>query len=203
MHTQACSPAWQTDQHLRRYLLLLIGLFLFTGCTSANDTSASANTQTPIPTWIQTGMRSPQSSSVTFHITGTRQGSYTWQSHIFTSKLRHGLKEFTIFLQDQDHSLIIAFYGYEGARTYTLEGPINGGDVRLDFGHEGGAWDLRLQAGVRCQLIITHDEPAIQPNVNHMQGSFSCPQLSAVGTRTSENIAIPQATFDILMVHES
>lgn len=201
MRAQSWPPAFM---HLKyRLPLLLVSIFLIAGCAMDKETSTSTGTPTPMPTWIQAGMRSPQSSSVTFHITGARSGSYTWQSHIFTSKLRHGLKEFTIFLQEQDHSLIIAFYGYEGARTYTLEGSINGGDVRLDFGREGGAWDLRLQAGVRCQLIITHDEPAIQPNVNRMQGSFSCPQLFAVGTHTLESIAISQATFDILMIHES
>ncbi|GHO66746.1 hypothetical protein KSD_18160 [Ktedonobacter sp. SOSP1-85] len=201
MRAQSWPP---TFLHLKYcLLLLLISAFLVTGCAPGNEISTNTSAPIATPTWIQTGMHSTQSSSATFHVTGARSGSYTWQSHIFTSKLRHGLKEFTIFLQDQDHSLIIAFYGYEGARTYTLEGPINGGDVRLDFGHEGGAWDLQLQAGIRCQLTIIHDEPAIQPNVNRMQGSFSCPQLSAVGTHTQEIIAIPQATFDILMIHES
>lgn len=201
MRAQSWPP---TFLHLKYcLLLLLIGAFLVTGCATGNETSTNTSTPIATPTWIQTGMHSTQSSSTTFHIAGARSGSYTWQSHIFTSKLRHGLKEFTIFLQDLDRSLIIAFYGYEGTRTYTLEGPVNGGDVRLDFGHEGGAWDLQLRAGIRCQLTIIRDEPAIQPNVNRMRGSFSCPQLSAVGTHTQENIAISQATFDILMIHES
>lgn len=186
-------------------LALLFGSYLLVSCGTGNVISNTAHTQqpTPVSTWPKAGMPGPGPNRVTFQVRGAKSGTYTWQNHILTSKLRHRLKEFTVFIQDQEQSLIIAFYGYEGPGHYTLSGPVNGGDVRLDFGQAGGAWDLKLQAGISCELQITQDEPSQQPGVNHMRGNFTCSQLHAIGANNTQRISIPQGTFDIYILLES
>lgn len=183
--------------------LFLLILFLLTGCAPNPKTALSAQQPTAEPTWPKAGMLTPGPNQIAFQVTGARTETSTWQSHILTSKLRHRLKEFTIFIQEQDKSLIIAFYGYTGPGNYTLSGPANGGDVRLDFGPKVGAWDLKLQAGITCDLHITRDEPTTQPGVDHMQGTFTCPQLHAIGTNKEGSLALPQASFDIYILLES
>ncbi|GHO45010.1 hypothetical protein [Ktedonospora formicarum] len=182
---------------------LLLLLILLTGCATTSKTVMSAQQPTAEPTWPKAGMSIPESNRVTFQVTGARTETSTWQSHILTSKLRHRLKEFTIFIQEEDKSLIIAFYGYAGPGSYTLSGPTNGGDIRLDFGPQTGAWDLKLQAGITCDLRITRDEPSAQPGVNHMQGTFNCPQLHAIGSNKAGTLVLSQASFDIYILLES
>jgi hypothetical protein len=188
------------------YLLaLLLCPFLLVSCGTGptNASPAQAQRATAVPTWPKAGMPGPGPNRVTFQTTGARNGTYSWQSQVLTSKLRHRLKEFTIFIQDQEQSLIIAFYGYGGPGHYTLSGPVNGGDVRLDFGEATGAWDLKLQAGITCDLEITQDEPSQQPGVDHMRGSFICPRLHAINTHNTQQLALPYATFDIYILLES
>src|SRR5690242_15699783 len=119
------------QQSLQTLLLLFALLCALAACggTTGNqvqtDLASTPAVTTPPPTLTNT---------ISFTTTGQVSGSHTITSQVHTSKLRHGHKEFTIEVANAGQSVIMAFYGYEGPRTYTLEGHNNGGDVRIDFG---------------------------------------------------------------------
>lgn len=98
----------------------------------------------------------------------------------------------------------MAFYGYEGPQSYTLEGLKNGGDVRIDFGKGASAWDLPMVQGVSCALRITKDMPTQEVGINSMQGSFTCPRLASINPATPDKyITVQSGQFDLQMLVES
>jgi hypothetical protein len=192
-----------------RALFALISLTIaLVGCggstsnalTSSNASSSEAETvtttdATPPPTLT---------STISFTITGQTNGTYTITSTLQTSKLRHGHKEFTIEVAHAGQSVIMAFYGYEGPRTYTLEGLINGGDVHINLGKNASAWDLPMTPGTACTLTIESDTPTSYTGINSMKGSFSCPHLaSANAAMQQQSITVKQGYFDLLILVES
>jgi hypothetical protein len=181
-------------------------LLLLTACNAAGTGSQAhatptANNQTTSTT--NAGAQINTLSTVSFITTGDVSGTYRIHTATLTSKLRHGHKEFTIFMQDSGKALTIAFYGYQGPGTYTLAGLINGGDVRIDLGHDD-AWDLAMKPNIACTLTITSQTPTQLVGVDHMTGDFACPQLhSAYATAPQKSISVNHGTFDLLIIVES
>jgi hypothetical protein len=190
--------------HHRLLWIFTILLFLLTACNTADTHPHQSNTTPTTPNaTANTGTTDNTTSTASFIATGTITGNYRIHTVTPTSKLRHGHKEFTIFMRDSGQALTIAFYGYEGPGTYTLAGLINGGDVRIDLGH-GNAWDLAMKPDIACTLTITSQTPTQLTGIDHMTGNFTCPQLhSANATTPQKSITINQGSFDLLIIVES
>jgi len=140
-------------------------------------------------------------STISFTTTGQVSGTYTITSSLQTSELRHGHKEFTIEVAKAGQSVIMAFYGYEGPRTYTLEGLINGGDVHISFGKNATSWDLPMISGIACTLNIQSDAPTIYTSIDRMKGSFTCPRLTSPNPNMQhQTIAVREGHFDLMML---
>ena len=182
---------------------------MLASCGTAGNIDSAAKTQAAVTT---SGGTTPSAtkataakiSTITFATTGNITGTYTIQSLLPTSKLRHGHREFTIVVANAGKSVIMAFYGYDGPRSYMLEGHKNGGDVRIDFGKGASAWDLPMTQGISCALHITHDAPTQEVGIDSMQGSFTCPRLVSTNPATPNKfITVQSGQFDLQMVVES
>jgi hypothetical protein len=184
----------------------IILLLLLTACNAADSPQQSH--ATPAVTSQATsatnaGAQVNTISTVSFITTGDVAGTYNIHTATLTSKLRHGHKEFTIFMQDSGKALTIAFYGYEGPGTYTLAGLVNGGDVRIVLGNDD-AWDLAMKPDVACTLTIAKQTPTQLVGIDHMTGDFTCPQLhSAYATHPQKSIAVNHGSFDLMIIVES
>jgi hypothetical protein len=166
-----------------------------TGVSSSEVDITTTTNATPPPTLTNT---------ISFTTTGPVSGSYTITSPLYTSKLRHGHKEFTIEVAHAGQSVIMAFYGYEGPHTYTLEGHINGGDVRIAFGKNTTAWDLPMTTGVACTLSIESDTPTPYVGIDKMKGNFTCPRLASTNPQMQhQSIAVSEGHFDLFILVES
>src|ERR1700676_2944544 len=163
----------------------MVLLFLLVGCGNTAN-SPGVVQKTPAKTEpMETGSPFPinattianDMSTVSFTLSGGVTGAYIIQSSLFTSKLRHGHREFTIDVAHAGISIFLAFYGYHGAGTYTLSQAINGGDVRIDFAQASAFWDLSLRPKAQCILTITSDIPTMDVGIDRMRGAFSCPLL--------------------------
>lgn len=193
----------QKQQPLPALLPLLGLLCMLTACggTTSNQTqtdltsTATPASTTPSPTLTNT---------ISFTTSGQVNGSHTITSQVHTSKLRHGHKEFTIEVANAGQSVIMAFYGYEGPRTYTLEGHRNGGDVRIDFGKNASAWDLPMTPGIACTVDIESDQPTPYTGLDRMKGSFTCPRLNSINPAAQHrSIAVSDGHFDLFIIVES
>lgn len=177
-------------------------LLLLTACNAAN-TSSQVHATPTVTNQATSTVVVNTTSTASFITAGDVTGTYRIHTATLTSKLRHGHKEFTIFMQDAGKALTIAFYGYQGPGTYTLAGLINGGDVRIDLGHDD-AWDLAMKPDIACTLTITSQTPTQLVGIDHMTGNFTCPQLhSAYATAPQKSIAVNHGTFDLLIIVES
>jgi hypothetical protein len=154
----------------------------------------------------------PLTNTISFKLTGAVQGSYSITSTALTSKLRHGHREFTIEVDNSGQSVIMAFYGYDGPAAYTLDGVVNGGDVRVDPGKgslpgqtEGAtAWDLPQRQSVSCALRVSSDTPTQYTGIDRLLGSFSCPFLASTNPVLShKSVALDQGRFDLFILVES
>ncbi len=178
-------------------LFVLIGLTVALvacgGNTSNTSVSKAATTNTtPSPNLT---------STISFTTTGQVSGTYTITSSLQTSELRHGHKEFTIEVANGGQSVIMAFYGYEGPRRYTLEGLVNGGDVHISIGKKATTWDLPMTSGIACTLNIESDTPTTYTSIDRMKGSFTCPHLtSANPALRQQSIAVQEGSFDLMML---
>jgi hypothetical protein len=189
------------QQHPWQTLLLLGLLCTLAACggTASNqaqiDLASTPAVTTPPPTLTNT---------ISFTTTGQVSGSHTITSQVHTSKLRHGHKEFTIEVANAGQSVIMAFYGYEGPRTYTLEGHNNGGDVRIDFGKNASAWDLPMTPGIACTVDIESDQPTAYTGLDRMKGSFTCPRLISINPAAQHHsITVSEGHFDLFIIVES
>lgn len=184
---------------------------MLTGCgTMGSDSGASAAASTlsgaQSASGAATGANLPadNTSVASFTIAGGSSGTYSITTTLPTSKLRHGHKEFTIFLANAGKSLIIVFYGYSGPGTYTLTNEQNGGEVRIALDQQAASWDLALRPHNSCTLIIARDVPTVQAGLDRMKGSFSCPMLvSSNPQRPEKPIMVDHGQFDIAMIVES
>lgn len=176
-------------------LSLLLAL-LCAGCASqgaspAVRTTSSASDRSPV-------VPASASSMAHFLFTGSRNASYTVYSSEPTSELRHGHREFTILLSDDDISLFIVFYGYQGPGEYTLSDAVNGGDVHIGLKHNTLSWDLLMQPIAHCSLSVASDTPTSSAGLDRMRGTFSCPLLlSSSPSNPQEPITVRDGLFDI------
>ena len=214
------------DQQWYRWLAVLemIGaVLMLLACGAGGNVSGPAEeaTITAGPKGAATQVTGPGLTLNTIHfsVTGEVAGSYTITSteltSQLTSKLRHGHREFTIEVANGGRSFIMAFYGYDGPGAYSLEGVINGGDVRVDLGKDSlstpvagstrsTAWDLPQKEGIACSLHVTSDAPTQYTGTDRMTGDFSCPLLASTDpTLTQKNIAINDGHFDLFILVES
>ncbi len=186
-------------------------LLMLAGCNAAGSDSGSRATASTLTSannasGTVTGAALPadNTSVASFTIAGGSSGTYSITTTLPTSKLRHGHKEFTIFLAHAGKSLIIVFYGYSGPGTYTLTNEQNGGEVRIALDQQATSWDLALRPHNSCTLIITSDAPTVQAGLDRMKGSFSCPMLvSSNPQRPEKPIMVDHGQFDIAMIVES
>ena len=185
---------------LTRRLYSLLGLFilLLTGCGSINSPTPPAQV-VGTTVYLNKQADSQHSSIVSFTLEGAAAGNYTIQATTALSMLRHGHKEFTIDIAEPNEVFFLAFYGYQGPGTYHLAEDINGGDVHLALGTQA-SWDLASQAGAQCLLTVTQDAPTSTIGVDHMTGSFSCPQLVSNGPHKLPPVRIVHGTFTIAML---
>ncbi|GHO91975.1 hypothetical protein KSF_020230 [Reticulibacter mediterranei] len=184
-------------------LLLLALLCALAACGDATGNQA----QTDLASTPATSISTPPptlTNTISFTTTGQVSGSHTITSQVHTSKLRHGHKEFTIEVANAGQSVIMAFYGYEGPRTYTLEGHNNGGDVRIDFGKNASAWDLPMTPGIACTVNIESDLPTPYTGLDRMKGSFTCPRLISINPAAQHrSITVSEGHFDLFIIVES
>lgn len=187
-------------------LLLMLAGCGVVGSNSGASTAASTLSGAQSESGTATGAALPanNTSSASFTIGGGSSGTYSITTMLPTSKLRHGHKEFTIFLANAGESLIIVFYGYSGPGTYTLTNEQNGGEVRIALDQQAASWDLALRPHNSCTLIIASDVPTVQTGLDRMKGSFSCPVLvSSNPQRPEKPIMVDHGQFDIAMIVES
>ncbi|QBD81796.1 hypothetical protein EPA93_39815 [Ktedonosporobacter rubrisoli] len=200
-------------QQLWRSLLLLLGVAIVSlslaACGGARvDVSPGSSVQGNSATVganpsVKTTTTS-EKSTISFTANGGVNGSYTIESALTASKLRHGHKEFTIDLAQGEKSIFIAFYGYEGPGTYTLTNGVNGGDIRIDLGKNVGTWDLALEHASSCTLVVTSDQPGQLTGINRMQGRFSCQLLPAYTAHHPQDaLKVTDGRFDVLIIVES
>lgn len=183
---------------LKNLPIIAVLLFILSSCAAPQPDRALP----PTPT----SSSRPLTSTITLPLTGAIDHTYTISAtpRTPTSKLRHGHKEFTFYLTDGSASLILAFYGYEGPRTYTLSAVINGGDVRIALDKEARAWDLSTHDSASCTLTIATDKPTSQPSISIMTGSLTCPiLLPANPTHPDKSITLTNAQFTIAILIES
>lgn len=160
--------------------------------TSSSQEGLATTDATPPPTLT---------STISFTTTGQVSGTYTITSSIQTSELRHGHKEFTIEVANAGQSVIMAFYGYEGPRHYTLAGLVNGGDVHISLGKNATTWDLPMASGIACTLNIESDAPTAYTSIDRMKGSFTCPRLTSTNPNMlHQTIAVREGRFDLMML---
>ena len=183
--------------------LTILLLILSAGCASApQQNSVQTNAITTI-TGSATPAVADTQSTASFTLSGAINAHYSLHTTELNSELRHNHREFTIIITDQqqDIYLFIAFYGYQGPRSYTLKNTLNGGDVHIGLDKNTRTWDLLIQPQTQCNLIIASDVPSHSANLDRMQGSFNCPQLaSSAPTHPQKPITITQGTFDIAML---
>jgi hypothetical protein len=193
------------QQPLQMLLLLPSLLCALAACGGVTDNQAQTNL-TGAATPVTTISTPPPTltNTIRFTTTGQVNGSHTITSQVHTSKLRHGHKEFTIEVANAGQSVIMAFYGYEGPRTYTLEGHNNGGDVRIDFGKNASAWDLPMTPGIACTVDIESDLPTPYTGLDRMKGSFTCPHLLSINPAAQHrSITVSEGHFDLFIIVES
>jgi hypothetical protein len=191
--------------HVHRCCRLIVSslclLLIIAGCSSPAD-SASKTLSAPLP--VVTTPVVEQGSSATFTLSGGYHVSDTIDATIPTSKLRHGHREFTIDVANADQSLFIVFYGYQGPGRYTLSQYLNGGDIHIGLAQAGPSWDLSLQTHASCSLTVASDTPTKNVGLDHMEGTFSCPQLfSSAPDHPEPTIRVDRGTFDVTIVVES
>jgi len=190
-------------------IFVLIGLMVtLVACgSSSSNVSTSTNASSSAAGLGTTTNATPPpalTNTISFTTTGQVSGTHTLISTLQTSKLRHGHKEFTIEVASVGQSVIMAFYGYEGPRIYSLEGLINGGDVHIDLGKKATTWDLPMTPGSVCTLNIKSDAPTHYTGIDRMQGSFTCPHLTSTNPNTQhQSIAVSEGHFDLLILVES
>lgn len=186
-------------------VILLLTLTLTLACCGDSASTALTNTNNAASPKAATATPAPTlTSTISFTTTGQVGGSHTITSQLSTSKLRHGHKEFTIEVAHAGQSVIMAFYGYEGPRTYTLEGHNNGGDVRIALDKNAMAWDLPMIPGIACTLHVANDTPTAYVGLDRMQGSFTCPHLVSINPQAQhQSIAVSDGSFDLFIVVES
>ena len=210
------------DQQWYRWLTVLEmmgAVLMLLACGAGGNVSGSTEGATvtagPKGAATQATGPGPTLNTIHFNVTGEVAGSYTIASTELTSKLRHGHREFTIEVANKGRSFIMAFYGYDGPGAYSLEGVINGGDVRVDLGKDSlstpfarsarsTAWDLPQKQGIACALHVTSDMPTQYTGTDRMTGDFSCPLLASTDpTLAQKNIAINDGHFDLFILVES
>jgi len=177
-------------------------LLILPACSAGGTAATPGNTGgAPVR---QAGTPPPvnDSSSASFTIDGALHGSYTIKATPPTSKLRHGHKEFTIFLTGGGNVFWIVFYGYTGPGRYILEAGINGGDVRIAL-NNAASWDLTMNPHATCSLLVASDTPTQEAGLDRMQGSFSCPALLSSNPRMPEKPISASGRFDIAIIVES
>jgi hypothetical protein len=191
----------------------MVLLFLLAGCSNAGNTpgvvqktpakSGPIETGSPFPTDIAT--ISNEISTVNFTLHGGVTGVYTIHASFPTSKLRHGLREFTIDVANAGMSIILAFYGYHGPGTYTLSRDFDGGDVRIGFDQGSASWDLSSSSPkTQCTLTITSDTPTVYAGLDRMRGAFSCPLLpSSSPTHPQQPVTVSNGRIDVAIIYES
>jgi hypothetical protein len=191
----------------------MVLLFLLAGCSSAGNSQAAAQ-KTPVKTGpVETGSPFPtdiatisnEISTVNFTLHGGVTGVYTIHASFPTSKLRHGLREFTIDVANAGMSIILAFYGYHGPGTYTLSRDFDGGDVRIGFDQGSASWDLSSSSPkTQCTLTITSDTPTVYAGLDRMRGAFSCPLLpSSSPTHPQQPVTVSNGRIDVAIIYES
>lgn len=182
--------------------LAFTGLFLAliaVGCSSA--TSAPALTLITPATSSTAIAQASNESTASFTFSGGLDASYTLQTSIPTSQLRHDHREFTIILSHAGISLFIVFYGYQGPGNYTLADSVNGGDIHVGLQNDTISWDLLMQPGAHCNLKIASDLSTSNAGLDRMQGSFSCPLLfSSTPAHPQKPITINNGSFNIAML---
>jgi hypothetical protein len=199
----------QKQQHPWQALFMFISLTVaLVACSGSNSNAlTSSNAASPQTDTMTTTDATPPptlTNIISFTTMGQVNGSYTITSTLQTSKLRHGHKEFTIEVAHAGQSVIMAFYGYEGPRTYTLEGLINGGDVHINLGKNATVWDLPMTPGTGCTLNVESDTPTAYTGFDSMKGSFACPHLTSTNANAPEQaITVKQGHFDLLILVES
>jgi hypothetical protein len=177
-------------------LLILAACSAGTAASTAHNMGGAAVRQTGAP------LPANDSSSASFTVAGALHGSYTISTTPPTSKLRHGRKEFTIFLTGGGKVFWIVFYGYTGPGRYTLEAGINGGDVRIAL-NNAASWDLTMNPHATCSLLVASDTPTQEAGIDRMRGSFSCPALLSSNPRMPEKPISASGRFDIAIIVES
>jgi hypothetical protein len=195
----------QKQQYPWQIILLLGLLCVLAACNNATSNHTQTDlTGTATPAIAITTPPPTLTNTISFTTTGQVSGSHTIISQVHTSKLRHGHKEFTIEVANAGQSVIMAFYGYEGPRTYTLEGHSNGGDVRIDFGKNASAWDLPMTPGIACTVNIESDLPTPYTGLDRMKGSFTCPHLASINPAAQQrSITVSEGHFDLFIIVES
>jgi hypothetical protein len=196
------------EKQQRRGLAIFVLISLtvvLVGCESSTSNaltgSNASSSQTSLATTTSATPPPTLTSTISFTTTGQVSGIHTITSRMQTSELRHGHKEFTIEVANAGQSVIMAFYGYEGPRTYTLEGLINGGDVHISFGKNATTWDLPMAAGSACTLNIESDAPTVYTGIDRMKGSFTCSRLTSTNPNMQhQTIAVREGHFDLMML---
>lgn len=180
----------------------------------AGQTALTQTASTPVTT-------APAANNVNFAVSGEVAGTYIIASTTQTSKLRHGHREFTLDVEHGDQSFIMAFYGYDGPGSYTLNGLVNGGDVRIALGKDSSpalptssqtslsqaskntlAWDLPQRQGNSCTLQVISQTPTQLIGTDRLIGTFSCPTLASINP-AQKPIALNDGHFDLLILIES
>src|SRR5215469_7223789 len=188
----------------------MVLLFLLAGCGNSPGVVQKTPAQTgpletgsPFPTGGTTVTN--EVSTVSFTLHGGVTGVYTIHASFPTSKLRHGLREFTIDVANAGMSIILAFYGYHGPGTYTLSRDFDGGDVRIGFDQGSASWDLSSSSPkTQCTLTITSDTPTVYAGLDRMRGAFSCPLLpSSSPTHPQQPVTVSNGRIDIAIIRES
>jgi hypothetical protein len=179
----------------------MLPLLSISACT-AQEMGSTVHQTKPAAPYTASNIDTFTMNATSFSFSGKTPASYTIHTTTQLSKLRHGHQEFTINIANADTSLIIAFIGYTGPATYTLSNHINGGDVRIALGQQ--YWDLSLTPNASCSLSVLSDNPTEQADLHRMQGKFSCPTLPpGYFNKPSQPVAIPDGTFNVLMLVES
>ena len=184
-------------------------LLLLAGCGNAGNNAAAAQqksgplqTDSPLPT--ATASIANDMSTVSFTLHGGATGVYTIRASLPTSKLRHGLREFTVDVADAEMSIYLAFYGYHGPGTYVLSEGVNGGDVRINFYRQAISWDLSLRPKAQCALAIASVTPTIYTGIERMTGDFSCPLLASSSPNNPQQpVAVSNGHIDVAIIAES